>query len=77
MSVMERIGDDGDCSDEKWLLEVRPSPLALAPPLAVAVTTVLLPLLSAQSADATATMANAEGGSLEALVPSWTQPAWR
>ena len=27
--------------------------------------------------DASATMANAEGGSLEALVPRWTQPAWR
>ena len=27
--------------------------------------------------DATATMANAEGGALEALVPGWTQPAWR
>ena len=27
--------------------------------------------------DATATMANAEGGSLEALIPEWTQPAWR
>ena len=27
--------------------------------------------------DATATMADAEGGSLEALVPEYTQPAWR
>ena len=27
--------------------------------------------------DATATMADAEGGSLESLVPGWTQPAWR
>ena len=27
--------------------------------------------------DATATMANAAGGSLEALIPEWTQPAWR
>lgn len=27
--------------------------------------------------DATATMASAEGGALEALVPGWTQPAWR
>ena len=27
--------------------------------------------------DATAGMANAEGGSLESLVPGWTQPAWR
>ena len=27
--------------------------------------------------DASARMANAEGGSLESLVPGWTQPAWR
>ena len=27
--------------------------------------------------DATANMADAEGGSLESLVPGWTQPAWR